>query len=580
MKQLSVPMQSLCLVIIVLGVYFSAIYAPLNPVDDRALIDWLYSMEGKSFTEFFTWTTGNYYRPVLQTTYLLDMRLWGAEQSFMHLENVLLHLLNVLLVFACARIAFDRYVSKSQWPPFLAALLFAIHPINTEAVNWVAGRSDLLASFFVLLATWLLLKGLVKNSPLFCWLSLLPLIPGFLSKETAVFFIPAGIVLILCDNSTFGGNRPGLWQRVKVKLPFLFPYLILPFLYLLIRVCFLFSRDAGLGLIGKFFSAGGDPPLVVVQKVLTGIGFYFKKLVFPWPLNFTIFQIPDYYFWLGLLLLPLLFYSLWRFNVIGGFFIASFFITTSALLVLLLRPAWTPFAERYLYLPSAFFSIAIVFLFAHLYRGSPPRTAFSLVLVVLFCGTTYATIDRNLLWQDNVLLFEDAVEKSPNFPFARSVLADLLIEAGRVEEGKALIRSNTAPEGLRNADFLDLKRAQLLFIDGDYEQAKSFILTKRRKGKPLYYSFQSLLANVDIRLLRDLKGDEKRQLLDETINLLLELRQVYQDPLYYYRIGKLYLQCDDKKYAGKYFRLASEQAPEGAYYKTAAATLAEKLVKP
>lgn len=580
MKQLSVPMQSLCLVIIVLGVYSSAIYAPFNPVDDRALIDWLYSMEGASVLDLFTWTSSNYYRPVLQVTYLLDMQLWGAEQSFMHLENVLLHLANVLLVFFCARIASDRYLSKSQWPPFLAALLFAIHPINTEAVNWVAGRSDLLASFFVLLATWLLLQGLVTNSPLCSWLSLLPLIPGFLSKETAVFFIPAGIVLILCGNTMFGDHRPGLWQRLRSKLPFLFPYLILPFLYLLIRVYFLFSRDAGLGLIGKFFSAGGDPPLVVVQKVLTGIGFYFKKLIFPWPLNFTIFQIPDYYFWLGLLLLPLLFYTLWRFNVIGVFFIASFFITTSALLVLLLRPAWTPFAERYLYLPSAFFSIAIVFLFAHLYKGSPPRTAFSLLLIILFSTTIYATINRNLLWQDNLLLFEDAVEKSPDFPFARSVLATLLIEAGRVEEGKALIRSNTAPEGLRNADFLDLKRAQLLFSEGDYDQTKSLILVKRRKGEPLYYSFQSLLANVDIQLLGDVKGGEKLQLLDETINLLLELQQVYQDPLYFYRIGKLYLQNDDKKNAGKYFRLASEQAPEGAFYETAAATLAEKLVKP
>ncbi|MCD6388383.1 MAG: hypothetical protein J7L69_03140, partial [Desulfobulbaceae bacterium] len=60
MKQLSVPMQSLCLVIIVLGVYSSAIYAPFNPVDDRALIDWLYSMEGTSLLDLFTWTSSNY----------------------------------------------------------------------------------------------------------------------------------------------------------------------------------------------------------------------------------------------------------------------------------------------------------------------------------------------------------------------------------------------------------------------------------------------------------------------------------------------------------------------------------------
>src|SRR5690242_10177233 len=74
----------------------------------------------------------------------------------MHLENVLFHLLNVLLLFAVAR----RYAPEQEGrPPLLAltaALLFALHPINAEAVNWISGRSDLIACFFVLLSAFLL----------------------------------------------------------------------------------------------------------------------------------------------------------------------------------------------------------------------------------------------------------------------------------------------------------------------------------------------------------------------------------------------------------------------------------------
>jgi len=580
MKSLSLPMQVLCLAIVVLAGYFSALQVPLNPVDDRALIDWLYSMDGKSPIDLFTWTSGNYYRPILQLTFLLDMWFWGAEPSFMHLENVLLHLANVLLLFACAHTVFHHYADQNRWFPFLAALLFAIHPINTEAVNWIAGRSDLLAGVFVLLAAWLLLLGLVRDRPVFSYLSILPLLPGVLSKETAAFFIPAGVVLILWNNHSSAGEQSGFWRRIRSRLPFLFPYLALPLLYLLLRIYFFLSQPARISLFSNFFSVGGTELLTMLQKVLIGIGFYFKKLIFPWPLNFTIFQISDHYFWLGLLLIPLLVYCMWRFDLLGGLFLASFSIGTSALLVILLRPAWTPFAERYLYLPSAFFCLAVVFLFTQCCKELLPRQIVIPLLVILFSGTAYATIDRNLLWQDNLLLFEDAVAKSPDFPYARSVLADLLIEAGKEEEGKAMIRSNTAPEGLRNADFLDLKRAQLLFMEGNYAQAKSLILAKRRKGQPLYYSFQSLLATVDIRLLDTLQGESKKQQLEETVDLLLKLQQVYQDPFYYYRIGKLYLQYDDKKSASKYFRLASEQAPVGAYYKTAAATLAGKLAMP
>jgi hypothetical protein len=231
------------------------------------------------------------------------------------------------------------------------------------------------------------------------------------------------------------------------------------------------SRDAGVSLVRKFVADGQLDLGASLLTAIAGFGFYIKKLVIPWPLNFTIFEVPEYYLWVGLLGFFLLAYCTWRRDIIGGLFLAAACIGLSAILVLLLRPAWTPVAERYLYLPSTFFCLALVLTVCRLFSRFRHPLVAPLVLTLFFTTTAYATFERNLVWQDNVRLFEDTVSKSPDFPFARSVLADLRREAGREAESKAMIQANTAPEGLRNADFLDLKRVELLLQENSYEES-------------------------------------------------------------------------------------------------------------
>ncbi|WP_027714745.1 hypothetical protein [Desulfuromonas sp. TF] len=579
MKAPRTGIQALGLAALVIVIFYPVISAPLNPVDDRAIVQWLHDTEGSGAWKILTHATDYFYRPVLLATYLLDMKLWGAETSFLHLENILLHAANTLLLFACARIVVNRFFDEAIWPPFLAALLFSIHPVNTEAVNWIAARSDLLAGFFVLIAAMLLLYGLATIRPLYAYLSVLPLAPGFFSKETAVFFVPAALAIILLfEEPRPASPRPKLIERVKERLPFLFPFLILPLFYIAVRGGL--ARDAGAGLVRQFIGERELGLTTVLQTIFTGFGFYFKKLLIPWPLNFTIFEVPGYYFWVGLAVFLLLVYCVFKWNIIGGLFLASACVGTSAIVVMLLSPAWTPAAERYLYLPSAFFCLALVIVGHRLVlRFSFPR-AVPLVLTIFFAATASATVHRNLVWQDNVHLFEDSVRKSPNFPFARSVLASLLMESRREAEGVAIIRSNTAPEGLRNADFLDLKRAELLLHERKYEEARALIMDKRQRKGQLYYNFQKLLITVDRQLLESRTGRERQEIVEEIILLLRELIQVTRDPHYYYQLGRLHLQESDKANAALNFRLAAEQAPEGSSYKDAAAKLAARLSVP
>lgn len=87
------------------------------------------------------------YRPVRDLSYALDLRIWGEGPFGFHLTNILIHSANVLLVFGLI-----RRLSKDLISATLTALIFAVHPIQTDAVAYISGRRDLLFSFFYLLA--------------------------------------------------------------------------------------------------------------------------------------------------------------------------------------------------------------------------------------------------------------------------------------------------------------------------------------------------------------------------------------------------------------------------------------------
>ena len=126
----------LLLVLVVLGVYYPAIFSPINSVDDPGMITYLLNTDSFSLKEIFTPGT-TYFRPLLTLSFMADKFVWGLQESFMHLENIVFHLLNVLVLFFVSRSCCRTREIHSPLLPFIAALLFALHPINTEAVNWI-----------------------------------------------------------------------------------------------------------------------------------------------------------------------------------------------------------------------------------------------------------------------------------------------------------------------------------------------------------------------------------------------------------------------------------------------------------
>jgi hypothetical protein len=94
-------------------------------------------------------------RPVLMISYWVNGRLWGDAPIGYHSVNVLIHLANSGLVF----LVLNRLLSMAAWPvsrskvaAAIGTLVFLIHPLQTESVSYIAGRSESLASLFLLLA--------------------------------------------------------------------------------------------------------------------------------------------------------------------------------------------------------------------------------------------------------------------------------------------------------------------------------------------------------------------------------------------------------------------------------------------
>ncbi|HNY03915.1 MAG TPA: hypothetical protein PKG48_15070, partial [Bacteroidales bacterium] len=91
----------------------------------------------------FNPTKDAYYRPLFLVDFILESRLFGVKPAGYHFTNLLFHLLSVTLLFL--------FLRRLKIPPedsFLLSLLFAVHPVLTQAVAWIPGRNDLLLMIF------------------------------------------------------------------------------------------------------------------------------------------------------------------------------------------------------------------------------------------------------------------------------------------------------------------------------------------------------------------------------------------------------------------------------------------------
>ncbi len=474
-----------------LALALSLVAAALSPSlpgpflwDDGLVVDGVSALARAGFghvlTTPFPLGGGAYYRPLTAASYALDLRLFGPSPLGFRLTNLLLHLLNVALVFALA-----RRLGAGAGGAALAGALFGLFPRLTEASCWISGRADLLAAAGALAA---LLARCAGRSGL----SLLLSGAALLGKETGGAALPA---LAAFELAALQDGASGKSRAIR-------------------RLLALGGLAAGYVLLRAAIpghSRYGDalPPLRRLGLVFQSAGTYVAMAATPLSPQLGIgekFRFELFPALLGLLAILAAVVLLWRARRWpAGLFPAAVLGLAALLPVLHLLPL--PItgvaADRYLYLPLAS-AAAVLAARAALLPRTVGRTAGALASLLLAVFGV-ATWRRAAEWGDAVAFWAAGMrEKGTDLTVARTEMARILFEHGRYAESARLYGQALAapmPPGLlTEADTVQLFAAQALAIAeaGDERRAAAMLeeLARRAPEDP---AVRKLLAAVRLR---------------------------------------------------------------------------------
>ena len=176
------------LVVATCVVYLPALEGDFILDDDLLLLNDLVKAPDGLYRMWFSTEAVDYW-PVSNSTLWIEWRFWGRNPLGYHVTNLVLHLAASLLVWAALR-------ELSIPGAFLAALLFAVHPVNVESVAWISQRKTLMATVFFLLSVLWYVKAEKRQSPgLWYWLSFAAYVLGMLSKAS-IATLPLVLLLI------------------------------------------------------------------------------------------------------------------------------------------------------------------------------------------------------------------------------------------------------------------------------------------------------------------------------------------------------------------------------------------------
>ena len=362
------------------------------------------------------------YRPLQMLTYRVIGANFGFTPAAFHVCNLLLAIGAVLAAFAIFCLLLPE-----TFPAFAAASLFAVYPIHSEAVDWIAASPDLGCTLFVLLAFALFLAsrktpsgdGLRKQSQYLYVASVVSYGVSLLWKETGVVF---PILIIACVSLLERGNESRVRAAIKASAAYwavLAAYLVLRFRVL--GVLALGTRNWGL--------SPAHSLITICHLMLS----YWQKLAFPFQLNaYHLFNpirsLSDPRAIVTIIVVPAaiaaLIYLIRRAPLAG--FAALWVIVTLLPVMNINILGRNVFAERYLYLPSFGFCLLLTLAVATLLQLIPQRLrrpAAIGLLVLVVSVFTIETIQRNPDWKDDKTLFTQTLQSSPEAPFVNSMVA-------------------------------------------------------------------------------------------------------------------------------------------------------------
>ncbi|MCX6303933.1 MAG: tetratricopeptide repeat protein [Bacteroidetes bacterium] len=445
------------LAIVVLASITFMVYARTLMLDYTKLDDSIFIVEnaqynsdakniGVSFQRgLFNPTKDAYYRPLFLVDFILESRLFGIKPAGYHFTNLLFHIISVVLLFL-----FFKRIKIPPQDSFLLSLLFAVHPVLTQAVAWIPGRNDMLLMIFFLSSFILLFKYLEKPKPAILLLHFLFLLAALFTKETAI------IIPVIMGGFAVFYLKCG-WRKLLFPL---ISWVAAIATWLLVRSTATLSKNwvspSGM------FHAGIDRLGVIVQ--------YLGKIFFP--VNLTVFPMAeDITLVWGLIalagLIALVVYSksyTRPLTYMGLFWFIVFLIPV----LIVPKSLNDQVFEHRLYLPVI--GILIMLSQAIPFSGSfNPKLKIAIVSVIVVIFIIQSFI-RTSYFNDPVTFWTHAVNGSPHSAYAKTLLGTKVEDPA--ERERLFREARTIEPGLKNLNYY---LGKVLFDRKEVDSAERYL---------------------------------------------------------------------------------------------------------
>jgi len=390
-----------------------------------------------------------YYRPLSMLSFMADYHVWKLNPFGYHLTNILIHVLNTILIFYLVLL-----LLKNRALSFMTALLFAVHPIHSEAVGPIFNRMGIQATLFMLVSVICFIKSVGLSKTGYILLSLISFIIGLFSKEN-VIILPAvilGLDFIVLKRCNF----KDLFRTKSVV--FYLSLLGLSLLYLWIRgnnVEYELSFPTSKELLGQTLAANLFLHILTAMKIF---GLLMVKAFVPFKFSpeYWIEPVKQFLDWqaliglLGFIGLIGLAIRLRKSQPVQSFFIVFFLLSVIPYTNILLIAEVYTFHERFLYFPSmaaCFFMAQLLNTLTIKFKSSESVSAilkYVPATLILIFGIQSATY--NYVWRTNLSLWQHVVRLDPNSQMGHMNLGEAYIVAGKfdkaIEEFKKSVRVN------------------------------------------------------------------------------------------------------------------------------------------
>ncbi len=378
---------------------------------------------GKMFTEFVY----KDYLPLTFLSYALEYSVIKLDPFWFHLNNIILHLMNIILVFVFV----SMLTRKNYYLASACTFLFALFPTQPESVVWISERKDVLSTLFLLLVyiSYLLYrKETLKKS--FRWnfyiLSLVFLILSLFAKAAGV---TTALVLL-----TFDYLQERKWEKSAFleKLP-----------HLIIGLAFVVIHVVGHEVSGERATTSFNPFYRLYLGV-ESLMFYISRSIFPYDMS-PYYEIFSFEKTVGLYLLGIFVFCFLCFfagekkyekkEILFGLSFFTFFILP-VLNIVPLRGSLI-YADRYLYLSGIGLFLAyasIVKTWYENWQGSIKKIFLSLCITFLGAYYIYMFNNRVKIWETSFTLWNDIAVSTPRSVTAQMQLAHAYLDAGATQK--------------------------------------------------------------------------------------------------------------------------------------------------